>query len=106
MGRSLTLLVEDDDIAAGQVDGVRGAQARHCCDDVSLGPPLTMTPVLCDSSPLRLVAAMAAADESAQSAAERSRAHGTRGGFCYLRPPPTTITRGAIASDACDGSGV
>lgn len=73
----LTLLVQNDDVATGEVDGMRSAEAGHYVAEK--GQP--------ESECARMpegISSNAVMDGKAWE---------------YLRPPPTTITLGAIVAD-------
>lgn len=72
----LTLLIEDDDISTGEVNGVCGAQSGHCILALAMGD---------------LVVAMVACDSTPDSPRVKKP-----GELEDLQPPPTTITLGAI----------
>lgn len=82
---ALTLLVENDDIPTGQIDGMGSAQPRHC-DTSRLAPGSVDTDTDID------------ADDVMACDREPDPELGPGDGF-DLQPPPTTITLGAIVDE-------
>lgn len=84
----LTLLVENHDVATGKVDGVSGRQTRNCNGESQQTDGQTQI-----SSRCRASARIVREDEKEQRHKEQA---GDDAIWGYLRPPPTTITLGAI----------
>lgn len=84
----LTLLVENHDVATGKVDGVGGRQTRNCNGERQQIDGQTRI-----SSRCRASARFVREDEKEQRHKEQA---GDEAIWGYLRPPPTTITLGAI----------
>lgn len=84
----LTLLVENHNVATGKVDGVGGRQTRNCNGERQQTDGQTRISSRCRAS-ARLV-----------REGEKEQRHKEQAGddaiWGYLRPPPTTITLGAI----------
>lgn len=106
----LTLLIQNNDVAAGEIDGVSGTQARHLNRNCQLHLWL-----LGDTDASALPAFCSARHQESchdsqcnkpkhwQTEAEPRRAGQSKTLFAFqkgdnLRPPPTTMTLGAMVS--------